>query len=110
MFENKYQENDYCELIDTKREVAGQAPCEQFPDAFHPSRGDNHLITAAKSLCQQCPIKALCAEYGIKWENDGIYGGMTGYERAVIRRKRQNAGEVIASGLRVRKDLEALAR
>lgn len=103
MFENRQQAYEWAELLDTIREEAGNAPCEQFPDAFHPSRGEPDLARMAKALCRDCPVIALCASYGIKWENDGIYGGMTPYERAVIRNSKANAGEEIPRGMRVRK-------
>lgn len=102
MFENKYQEKDYVELIDLMREEAGVAPCEQWPDAFHPTVGETDMIRSAKSLCQGCPIRNACAEYGVKWEDQGIYGGLTSVERQYIRGARKKAGEPIMAGLRAR--------
>lgn len=103
MFDNKDQEHDYIELIDLMREEAGVAPCEQWPDAFHPTLGDVEAIRAARALCGECPIKAQCAQYGIKWENQGIYGGLTGFDRAVIRNKLRSSGVSIRAGLLTRK-------
>lgn len=102
MFDNKYQEQDYVQLIDLMREQAGNAPCEQWPDAFHPNVGENDVIRSAKSLCQTCPVIKQCAEYGVKWENEGIYGGLTGNERAKLRGAARIAGAKIAVGLTVR--------
>lgn len=102
MFENKDHEQDFIEFIDTMREHTSSPPCEQFPDAFNPRVGEMDLVRAAKSLCQECPVKALCAEYGMKWENNGIYGGLTAHERAVLRGKKYLAGEPVANGMRLR--------
>ncbi len=102
MFENKYQEKDYVELIDLMREEAGVAPCEQWPDAFHPTVGETDVIRAAKSLCQACPIINACALYGIKWENEGIYGGLTAVERKYARAGLIKAGKPVAKGMAVR--------
>lgn len=102
MFENKYQEQDYIELIDLMREQAGSAPCEQWPDAYHPTVGESDVIKAAKSLCQGCPVIKQCAEYGVKWENDGIYGGLTAHERAKMRGAAKLAGKQWPAGMNVR--------
>lgn len=42
----------------------------------------------AKSLCFQCPHNADCAEWGIKNEAHGLWGGLTPKERALQRQKR----------------------
>lgn len=65
--------------------------CENFPDAFFPERGDEdqwHLVKMAKGLCAECPIKAACAEYGVNYEQHGIYGGLATRERQQIRARR----------------------
>jgi len=103
MFENKYQQNDCFELLDAIKDKAGSAPCEQFPDAFHPSVGEPDLTSMAKALCADCPVIAMCLQYGIKWENEGIYGGKTPHERAITRGKLVKAGHTFDAGMRVRK-------
>lgn len=57
--------------------------CTNYPDAFSPVMGENPAM--AKALCAECPIKTACAEYGIKYERSGIYGGLTAVERRKIR-------------------------
>jgi hypothetical protein len=42
----------------------------------------------AKGICNRCPHKRECAEWGIKNEVHGIWGGLTNRERQVIRRQR----------------------
>ena len=41
----------------------------------------------AKSICNRCPHKRECAEWGIYKEYFGIWGGLTLRERQVIRRQ-----------------------
>ena len=43
----------------------------------------------AKSICGKCPHQTECAEWGIKNEHYGIWGGLTVRARAAIRRKRK---------------------
>ena len=42
----------------------------------------------AVSICNRCPHKRECAEWGINKEYFGIWGGLTLRERQVIRRER----------------------
>ena len=42
----------------------------------------------AKSICSACPHKIECAEWGIKFETHGIWGGLTDMDRRHIRRSR----------------------
>jgi hypothetical protein len=43
---------------------------------------------AAKSICNRCPHRRECAEWGIFKEHYGIWGGLTLRERQQIRRER----------------------
>ena len=45
-------------------------------------------IAMAKKICLSCPHKAECAEWGIKNESFGIWGGLTETDRRPIRRAR----------------------
>jgi WhiB family redox-sensing transcriptional regulator len=42
----------------------------------------------AKAICRQCPHQIECAEWGIKHENHGIWGGLVPRERLTIRSSR----------------------
>jgi hypothetical protein len=59
--------------------------CYNYPDAFFPDT-TNYIhsweVKWAISTCNDCPIKQLCAEYGMKWEVHGIWGGTLPRERA----------------------------
>lgn len=45
-------------------------------------------VNFAKSICRSCPHQAECAEWGIKYEAHGIWGGLVSRERYKIRSKR----------------------
>ncbi len=44
--------------------------------------------TFAKNICNRCPHRRECAEWGIKNEAHGIWGGLTIRDRQRIRRER----------------------
>ena len=58
-----------------------------FPDK---EQGSVSLTEAqyAKSICRRCPHRTECAEWAIRKERYGIWGGLTDSDRAAIRRKR----------------------
>ena len=58
-----------------------------FPD----TQADINAVqdaTAAKSICRRCSHRTECAEWGIRKEYYGIWGGLTLRERQVIRRQK----------------------
>lgn len=55
-------------------------------ELWFPDKGGN--TDAPKSICNQCSHKIECAEWGIKHELHGIWGGLSGNERRLIRRKK----------------------
>jgi len=61
-------------------------------DFWFPEKADGSMNTVemamAKSICNSCPHKAECAEWGIKNESFGIWGGLTETDRRPIRRAR----------------------
>ena len=64
---------------------------EMDPELFFPEPGGGHsyLVEMAKKACRGCPVRALCAQYAIDHnERFGIWGGLTGRERANIRKAR----------------------
>ena len=60
------------------------------PGFFMPERGDANLIKAAKQICDTCPVKNECRDYGLEEHRrsdlDGIFGGLTKIERLRILR------------------------
>jgi len=46
------------------------------------------VVSYAKSICGKCPHQTECAEWGIKHEGHGIWGGLVPRERLAIRNSR----------------------
>ena len=83
------QARDWFKLMGTIQDAEEQTPCTNFPDAFFPEKGAiGPEFAWAKSMCQRCPVQRDCAEYGIKWETTGIWGGLSPQERLKLRAKR----------------------
>lgn len=57
-----------------------------FPE---PGQGAIAETILARSICHQCVHKTECAEWGIKYEHHGIWGGLTERERKQVRRQRR---------------------
>ena len=88
MFSDYEHEKDWRKLATAIEEAPAITPCTNFPDAWFPEK--DNLGTegrVAKEMCKkQCPVTAECAAYGIKWETDGIWGGLGPKERQQLRR------------------------
>jgi WhiB family redox-sensing transcriptional regulator len=60
-------------------------------DTFYPDAKDNpglvtKQIKAAKRICEQCPVRAQCRQWGIDHdEPEGIWGGLTVGDRAKLK-------------------------
>lgn len=86
MFTSFQQKRDLLHLFElADQSAASDILCGNYPEAFTPDNGESPAI--ARALCNECPIKQACAEYGIKYERRGIYGGLTALERRNIRRQ-----------------------
>lgn len=46
----------------------------------------------AKKLCQSCEHVAECAEWGIRYENFGVWGGLSPADRKNLRARRTRRG------------------
>jgi Transcription factor WhiB len=86
LFDNKSHKDAWTELMRLSDESDVPIPCTNHPEAFHPAKGKS--LAEARSLCNECPIKSACAEYGILYEEDGVYGGLAAGKRRQIRRLR----------------------
>lgn len=76
--------------------VSAKDPELWFPEGLT----DKYLpqIEQAKAVCRTCPVRGECLSYadenGVK---DGIWGGMTTYERAnAARRRKRRVAKVVA--------------
>lgn len=58
-----------------------EADCRgtKTPEDFFPSQGVNP--TNARKICPSCPVQSECLNYGIIYDEPGIWGGMTKKER-----------------------------
>ncbi len=61
------------------------------PDIFFPEPDETAKITAAKSLCGQCPVRRTCLDAALEGgDTHGIRGGMTEEEREPLQEKLVN--------------------
>uniref|UniRef100_A0AAU2VN07 Transcriptional regulator WhiB n=1 Tax=Streptomyces sp. NBC_00008 TaxID=2903610 RepID=A0AAU2VN07_9ACTN len=58
------------------------------PEIFFPEPDETDKITAAKSLCGQCPVRRTCLDAALEsGDADGIRGGLTEEERGPLHEK-----------------------
>ncbi|RPK48348.1 Transcriptional regulator WhiB1 [Streptomyces sp. ADI92-24] len=58
------------------------------PEIFFPEPDETGKITAAKSLCAQCPVRRTCLDASLEsGDTDGIRGGLTEEERRPLHEK-----------------------
>jgi hypothetical protein len=91
VFIGNNQRNELNLLLKAIEETEGAGECYNFPDAFYPDHrngGNGELTKWAVAICKDCPLQRLCGEYAVKWELDGIWGGLVPAERERIRRGR----------------------
>lgn len=59
---------------------------EVDPDLFHPAKGEPS--EPARRICRTCEVMDECREYAMAHtELQGVWGGMTEYERKLARRR-----------------------
>lgn len=82
---------------DWKLEGAPCASGKHDPEMWFSMTPD--LLSAAKSLCEGCPVRERCLNYAIDQRlSHGVWGGLTGDERynyrqrLVMRRRRSLSG------------------
>lgn len=92
MFSNSSQIRDWSKLQHARDQATEEPQCYNYPDAFFPDKGGSAQpgeTEWAKQTCAVCPLQMLCAEYGVRWERHGIWGGLSSRQRQGIRRKRR---------------------
>lgn len=62
-----------------------------FSDSDDPQQPDNNAINLkeSKKICKSCVHIVECAEWGLRHESYGIWGGMSPKELAEVRKKRK---------------------
>lgn len=54
---------------------------------FYPDEeGEYHYLLQVRKICDGCPVKTECLEWGLKHESQGIWGGKTPIQRKQLRR------------------------
>jgi len=65
---------------------------DEHPELFYPvglGTAADRQAEAAKAVCRTCPVRALCLEVALaNGAEDGVWGGTTVAERAVLKRER----------------------
>lgn len=64
------------------------------PDLFYPGTGRaaHAQVKEAKAVCTDCPARAACLAFAMESGDDwGIWGGLTGHERAALRQAAKRA-------------------
>ena len=88
MFENNSQSLDWRKLQQAIDVAEIDPACQNYPDAFFPEKGSNGLraeLLWAKKVCGECPVQKQCSEYALKWEDEGIWGGLTAEDRRKLK-------------------------
>lgn len=79
------EDGDDCDLLDEDLPWRERAACRGCnPSMFFPERGDVKAVATALEICGGCPVKAECLNENL-FEDDGIYGGMSGRQRRTMR-------------------------
>jgi hypothetical protein len=89
MFDNDSQFRDWQQLNQAIDKAPVAIPCVSFPDAYWPEKDWISEINGAKKMCRDCPVMTDCLLYALKWEDEGIWGGMSAVERRKIKRDRK---------------------
>lgn len=86
-FKAKGQYQSWLQLQEMIDEVGiDHLPCSQAPDFYHPSGEEKYNLDMAKKACLGCPLLQPCGIYAVKYEKEGVWGGMSASERSKIRR------------------------
>lgn len=60
------------------------------PELFFPMPADHAGEAAAVAFCRGCPVREDCLEFALSvGAFDGVFGGLTGDERAALHRARR---------------------
>jgi hypothetical protein len=99
MFVANDQLKAWKELQQAIDQAEEQVPCPSFPDLFFPNKGDGESANAAKKMCFTCPVQVQCGIYAIRFEDSGVWGGLTAVERREIRKARGMLDPVAAQSV-----------
>jgi len=84
MFDSQEQKHDLKNLWETWTEKGEpELSCSGCPDLFFPEKGEPAV--EVRALCKGCPIIQECGLFALKWDEPGIWGGMTGLDRRILK-------------------------
>lgn len=99
-----YYEHDYETGTEFETRWMDDAACQGmgdylfFPEGGPGVDGRNHkkeLTEMAKKLCASCPVRQICLDAALERdEREGIWGGLTGLQRARITNARRQAAKL----------------
>lgn len=70
------------------------------PEIFFPLGRGERYQRPGKKICTHCPVVTQCLEYALAYDEFGIWGGMSEYDRR--RMKKQDRQKFLASAGRLR--------
>lgn len=78
-----------------RRALCRQVEPELFYANHNKGRGerDSNAVAAARAICSRCPVAAECLDYALACEDldpyggHGVWAGLTGQERNLLRRR-----------------------
>jgi len=80
------EQRSHIALMERIERLCDEPPCSIWPDAFFASTENVADTQTAKQICKTCPVIMQCAEHAIRFNiPDGVWGGLTGYERNKMR-------------------------
>lgn len=62
-----------------------EAACRDSAVNFFPGEGDLRDIIRAKNICADCGVRGPCLEYALHYDEVGVWGGTTEYERNLLK-------------------------
>ncbi len=82
----------HAKLVNAIESLPDPTPCAEvggdvfFPEGNTQGSYDWHAEKLAVKVCFHCPILGLCADYAIKHEEIGVWGGLSARERRLTRK------------------------
>jgi WhiB family redox-sensing transcriptional regulator len=72
------------------RKWSQEARCKGLPaDWFYDDNYANSNNADAIKMCEGCPVKEPCKDWAIKYEEHGVWGGLTPAQRRTLRRRKR---------------------
>ena len=64
-------------LLPNRPEWQSRGECNGFdPNIFFVNANEKSKMRQAQSICNRCPVKKECRDYGVSTGQEGIWGGL----------------------------------